>query len=128
MTHRIPSHRIPSHRIPSTTHTVEMQQIAELDARLQGRPRAQRVTAEDLGLTGFCMTVPATTPLQADAELVRVSWDGSPEFPYVRGHFRNGDVRPTVVEFHSEALRHLSRRLGARHIWGVGSVPDPVRD
>ena len=117
-----------THRIPSTTHTVEMQQIAELDARLQERPPAQRITADDLGLTGYCMSMPATTPLQREAVLVRVSWNGSPEFPYVHGHFRNGADHPTVVEFHTEALRHLSRRLGARHSWGLGSVPDSPRD
>jgi hypothetical protein len=120
-----------------TTHTVDMEQIAELNDHLLQRRRQLTITAADLGLDGAGCSWPAASQLPATAVLHRVSWDGSPEYPYVHGHFTTagaadgaaaggGPRDSNVVDFHTRVLRELSHRLGARHVWGQGSVPDPT--
>lgn len=110
------------HHLPPTTHTVEMEQIVDLNRRLAAY-RPDRVTATDLGVGG-ATTSPAGL-LPGDAVLVEVRWDGSPEFPYIHGAFTGGAPLQTA-NLHTRALRELSHRLHAHHIWGVGSAPEPV--
>jgi hypothetical protein len=102
--------------MPPTTHTVEMQQLTELNARLASGPRGAAISAEDLGVAGATVTAGSGEghSLAGSAILTRVAWDGPPEFPYIHGHF--GDA---VVELHTAALRELSHRLGLHHRWGV---------
>jgi hypothetical protein len=96
--------------LPRTTHTVELDQITELNRHLTD-PRTPAPTAADLGLTD----------LPGAAILVRVVAEGPPEFPYLHGHFAAAAGGPaTLVEdLHTEALRALSHRLGLHHRWGV---------
>lgn len=110
------------HDMSPTTHTVEMEQILELN-QLLAEYRPDRVTAKDLGLEEA--TTSPVGLLPGDAVLVEVRWDGPPEFPYVHGAFSGGAPLRTVM-LHTHTLRELSHLLHAHHIWGVGSVPEPV--
>lgn len=109
------------HPIATTTHTVEMGQIAELSHRLQNA-ESPSVTAGQLGLEGATaragaeeLAVPSTAILRG------ISWTGPPEFPDLGGCFAvPGHPHPAVVTLHTQALRRLSRLLGLRHVWGVG--------
>jgi hypothetical protein len=105
---------------PTTTHTVEMGQIVDLNHRLQGTLQ-HVVTAADLGLEGAELLGHASARLPGPAVLVRLCWDGSPEFPYIHAHFSSDDS--LVVDMHTAALQELSHRLGLRQTWGVGSSP-----
>ena len=117
------------HQIPSTTHTVEMEQLAELSSGLRERDPAQPISASALGLQGVELT-PGNDgddgSLPGDAVLVRVSYDGPPEYPYVHAHFRShsGDQDLLTVELHTDALRELSHLLHLQHVWGAGSVAE----
>jgi hypothetical protein len=109
---------------PTTTHTVDMAQIAELNARLSGHVD---VSASALGLEGATVHGSSHGPLPGTAVLVRVCWQGAPEFPDIHGHFASsaGADATVVVDLHTVALRELSHRLHAHHIWGQGSLHDP---
>ena len=107
------------HPMSVTTHTLEMQQVAELNNRLQ---RDSAITAGRLGLGQVdCRWGGQLSRLPDTAELIEVVWDGSPDFPDLHGHFciagRPGHV---VVDLHTPALRQLSRMLGVGQAWGVG--------
>ena len=107
------------HPMSVTTHTLEMQQVAELNNRLQ---RDSAITAGRLGLSQVdCRSGGQLSRLPDAAELIEVAWAGSPDFPDVYGHFyiagRPGHV---VVDLHTPALRQLSRMLGVGQAWGVG--------
>jgi hypothetical protein len=112
---------IPS-RATTTTHTIEMNQISELNHALALRPPAS-VTAFDLGLAGASLTAgQARGGLPATAHIVRVCWDGPPEYPYLHGHFAaEGSLDSSLhVDLHTAALRELSHRLSLHHTWGWG--------
>ncbi len=107
------------HPMSATTHTLEMQQVAELNNRLQ---RDQAITAGRLGLGQIdCRSGGQLIRLPHTAELIEVVWDGSPDFPDLHGRFgiagRPGHV---VVDLQTPALRQLSRMLGVGQTWGVG--------
>lgn len=104
-----------AHRMAPTTHTIEMDQIHEINAALGS---GRRVTAGDLG-------VAATVP--RDAVLRYLVADGSPSYPYIFGHFSRGGTEDTVrVALHTAQLRAISGHLSMRsHIWGVGSLGSP---
>jgi hypothetical protein len=112
-----------------TTHTVDMAQIDDLNQRLTAPPGGAPVTAADLGVDGVDARGRQHGPLAASAHLVRVSWDGAPEFPDIHGCFADGaDSRDMfVVNLHTDALRRLSKQLHARHAWGQGSIPANTR-
>jgi hypothetical protein len=110
---------------PTTTHTVDMAQIADLNTRLSNHS-GLRIRAADLGLEGASVSGSSSGPLAGSAVLVRLCWDGAPEFPDIHAHFTlGGDAVDTErVDLHTAALRELSHRLHAHHIWGQGSVLD----
>jgi hypothetical protein len=113
------------HPLPPTTHTVEMAQLSEINDRLTAARNAPAITAEDLGLSGLSglsdQARPVTGGLPASAVLVRLAWDGPPEYPYIHGHFASAAGRNAalVVELHTAALHELSRLVGLHHRWGV---------
>ena len=108
--------------LPRTTHTVDMAQVDELNQRLAERERSREVTAEDLGLAGAQLLNGAPGSLPGQAVLVRVDWDGDPEFPYIHGEFSaaGGEVAggPLHVDLHTAALNSLADKLGVRQRWG----------
>jgi hypothetical protein len=114
------------YQLPSTTHTVEMAQIAELNGGLREREGSQAIRASLLGLQGAEVSSGSddelSSSLPGDAFLVRVSFDGPPEFPYVHAHFRIDpcDHGSLTVDLHTDALRKLSHLLRLQHVWGVG--------
>ncbi|GLY33840.1 hypothetical protein [Kineosporia sp. NBRC 101731] len=124
------------HQPAATTHTVELDQVQEINRRLEARAD---VTAAMLGMEGapaavpstFTVTLfgpgtPAVRPLGRTAVLRSVAAEGSPEFPYVLGHFSDGDDNPgrpsRVVELHSQALHQLCLRMGLSQCWGTDAV------
>lgn len=119
------------HRLPSTTHTVEMAQIAELNGGLRETERSQSIRASLLGLQGVEMSSGRDEEhrsLPGDASLVRVSFDGPPEFPYVHAHFRTepSDHGSLKVDLHTDSLRKLSQLLHLQHVWGAGNARPPT--
>lgn len=118
----------PSH-LPATTHTVEMRQIDELNERLAELPRTALPSADLLGLADTQVIPYSTgTRLSAAATLVKLTWQGSPEYPYIRGHFSSdGSATPVhVAELHTPALLELCRHLKVRQSWGMGTIPPHV--
>lgn len=116
-----------THHLPSTTHTVEMAQIAELNDGVRERERSQAIRASLLGLEGVGLSSGSDddhSSLPGDAVLMRVSFDGPPEFPYVHAHFRTdpGDHGSLTVDLHTDALRKLSHLLHLQHAWGAGNA------
>jgi len=115
-----------NHQLPRTTHTVEMDQIAELNDRLgEGEP-SPAIRASMLGLQGAELSAGSDDSqhtLPGDALLARLSSDGPPEYPYVHAHFRTSasasDQGSLKVELHTDALRKLSHLLHLQHVWGV---------
>ena len=101
-----------AHRMAPTTHTVELDQVHEINAALGS---GDRVTAASLG-------VAATVP--GDAILRYLEADGPPSYPYIYGHFSRRVTEDTVrVALHTAQLRAISHQLSLRsHIWGVGSL------
>jgi hypothetical protein len=105
--------------LPWTTHTLELAQLAELNARLDGH--GVRITASELGLEGARnLDAEMDGGLPASAVLVRLCWDGPPDYPYVHGHFALADQSQSgFVDLHTNALNELSRRLGVHQQWGA---------
>jgi hypothetical protein len=132
------------HRLAESTHTLVMRQTREIADTLSGLPdeRRQGLTAAALGMTGeTARTVTAlrrerprrgiddpTLRLPAGDVLEGIRVEGCPDFPYVWGRFaspshQDGPDARTWLEaaLHTDALRRLSRFLGLRHRWGLGS-------
>jgi hypothetical protein len=113
---------IPS-SLPPTTHTLEMAQVAELNQHLTDRPPSPAITADAIGMTGAPLDPADDRDLAEDDVLVRVSWQGSPEFPDIHGHFSTGRGGPPErALLHTAALHELSRLLGLRQRWGFAPM------
>jgi hypothetical protein len=114
------------HQLSSTTHTVEMAQIAELNGGLRESKRAQAISASLLGLQGVEASSGSEDDhsLPGDAFLVGISFDGPPAFPYVHAQFGTdpSDHGSLTVDLHTGALRKLSHLLNLRHVWGAGNA------
>lgn len=106
--------------MPPTTHTLEMAQVADLNERLKSRDASTPITAADIGMGGAPLD-PGGTPGLSDHDiLTRVSWQGSPEFPDIYGHFGQSEVS---VLMHTAALNQLGHKLNLRQRWGIGITP-----
>ena len=104
-------------RPPPTTHTIEMTQIKEINAKLRGRTGLV-ITASELPLE----TQPGDRHVpNPSGMLTRLSWKGSPSFPDIFGHFTtpSGKESRRGVLLHTAALKEISHRLGLHHAWGV---------
>lgn len=109
---------IRPHRLSPSTHTIEMAQIADLNARLT---QVSGPTAAQLGLEGTQARSGPRGPLPGTAVLTGVGWAGAPAFPDVHAVFRcPGSSGRSVVDLHTDGLRALSLALGLRQTWGVG--------
>jgi hypothetical protein len=110
------------HELSPGTHTVELQQIAEINDRL--RPDGARLTAGAIGFTG--VTGVGSKPEVAEARaahalwLLRVRLEGSPSFPWVYGEFAPNPGQPPLrTLLHTPHLRAISSALGLHHHWGA---------
>lgn len=111
------------HQISSTTHTVEMAQIAAINNRLREWEGAHAINASLLGMQGVKLasgSVDDDDVLSGEAVITGLSFDGPPEFPYVHGHFTTdlSGHGSLTVDLHTYALRKLSHLLGFQHLWG----------
>jgi hypothetical protein len=107
--------------LSQTTHTLVLAQVEQLNDRLADHRHPPSVVADELGLTGATeQSGEDPEGLPPGAVLTRLCCIGTPEWPYIHGHFRVPDATDdsSGVEFHSAALRELSRRTGFRHVWG----------
>ena len=110
------------HQVSSTTHTVEMAQIAAINDRLRERDSTREIRAGDLGMEGVELSsvYVEDNGLPGGAVITGLSFDGPPEFPYVHGHFitDRSDHGSLTVDLHTDALRKLSHLLGLQQVWG----------
>jgi hypothetical protein len=135
------------HEIASTTHSLEMTQIQQINRHLANAGTGLR--AQDLDLVGVAVhpdhvdTVaahrahlpahllspsPAVERLAPDARLVQLVAAGSPTFPYIYGLFASHGldttdpattgVRLLPVTLHTRQLRLISAHCHLHHRWG----------
>jgi hypothetical protein len=107
-----------SSSLPPTTHTLEMAQVAELNQRLKERSGSSPLTAASIGMGSAPQQPAGAGGLPGTAVLVRLSWQGSPEFPDIYGHF-SGGPGPLQALLHTAALDRLCHHLDLRQRWGV---------
>lgn len=105
------------HGLTTTTHTIEMAQVDDLNRRL-ANSRSPKISAADLGMSGTTLPSGAPSRLVPQAVLTKVSWQGDPEFPEIHGHFDSPDG-VEIADLHTAALQQISRRLLLRQRWGV---------
>ena len=105
------------HTVPQSTHTVELTQLAELNEVLGADPRPV-VSASDLGLAGATTRPQVQGGLAGSAVLLRLTWDGPPEFPYIYGSFSSGSSGTYVVDLHTAHLKQLCGLLSLHQKWG----------
>lgn len=102
------------HQLATTTHTVELVQLHEINAALAS---GHQVTAASVGVR----------TASEDAVLRYLEASGPPEYPYIYGHFHTpGTTDTSRVELHTAQLRAISHHLSlTSHTWGI-SPPPPV--
>ena len=105
-------------RRPATTHTIEMAQIKEINAKLRP-PSGVVITASELSLE--IQPGDRRVPVNPSALLTSLSWTGSPSFPDIFANFSASDSEESrlCVSVHTAALKEISRRLNLHHAWGV---------
>ncbi|GAA3609349.1 hypothetical protein [Microlunatus ginsengisoli] len=108
------------HPLDPTSHTIEMQQIDELNAALAAK-HAPTVTTADLGLTGAPLPGSGGQSLSGHEVVVKVSWRGTPDFPDIYGEFgaAGSTQASTHLLLHTAQLRELSHLLHQTHHWGL---------
>jgi hypothetical protein len=110
-------------RRATTTHTIEMAQIKEINAKLKMQSGVV-ITASELPLE----TQPGDrhAPVNPSALLTRLSWTGSPSFPDIFAHFSapGSEKSRRRIRLHTAALKEISRRLGLHHAWGIRPAND----
>ncbi len=108
------------HPLDPTSHTIEMEQIGELNASLAD-PHAPTVTSGALGLTGTAMAGSEGQGLSGHEVVKEVSWRGTPDFPdiYAECGAKGTSEPSTSVLLHTDHLRELSRLLHLTHHWGL---------
>ena len=111
--------------LPVTTHTIEMAQIADINSRLATRDKHtdHRGTARPRGGDGGRARrgQPAAGRRAGQTGLGRPARVSLYSRPFLRGfhHRRLLDSRAPYP-----VVSALSHRLGAQHVWGLGSVPE----
>jgi hypothetical protein len=108
------------HPLDPTSHTIEMEQIDQINARLADQ-HAPTVTAADLGLTGAVIHGSSGQSLSGHEVVMSVSWRGTPDFPDIYAGFgAQGTPAPSIeMLLHTAQLRELSHRLHLSHHWGL---------
>jgi hypothetical protein len=113
-------HTMTHHPLDPTSHTIEMEQIEELNARLAEK-HAPRVSSADLGLSGARIPHGAGQTLSGQEVVQQVSWRGVPDFPDIYAEFGVSGASESAVPvlLHTAQLRELSRQLHCTHHWGL---------
>jgi hypothetical protein len=105
-------------RRTTTTHTIEMAQIKEINAKLK-QESGVVITASELPLE----TQPGDPQVSVNpsAQLTRLLWTGSPSFPDIFAQFTVPGSKESRrrIRLHTAALKEISHRLGLHHAWGV---------
>ena len=91
------------HAVPRTTHTLNLEQVAEINALLAGP--GTTLLAGDVGLE------------PAGARVAEVEMEGSPTFGYL--YARLAGAPTDRVELHTDHLRAISKALHLPHHWGL---------
>lgn len=95
------------HAVPRTTHTINLQQVAEINERLAGQGTA--LLPVDVGLE-----------LPTPAAIVEIVMEGSPTFGYLWAQLRAGGAEAGRVLLHTDHLRAISKVLHfPHHHWGL---------
>ncbi|HEX5383989.1 MAG TPA: hypothetical protein VFW54_05070 [Propionibacteriaceae bacterium] len=112
-------------RRPATTHTIEMAQITEINAKL-GPPSGVVITASELPLE--IQPGDRRVPVNPSALLTSLSWTGSPSFPDIFAYFRasGSEESRRCLRLHTAALKEISHRLNLHHAWGVEPSNDTL--
>jgi len=102
----------------ATTHTIEMAQINEINAKLRP-PSGVVITSSELPLE--IQPGDRRVPVEPSALLTSLAWVGSPSFPDIYAYFSapGSDDSMRCVRLHTAALKEISHRLNCRHAWGV---------
>lgn len=108
------------HPLDPTSHTIEMEQIDELNTKLAD-DHVPAITTGELELTGSPLPGSGGQSLSGHEVVMKVSWRGTPDFPDIYGEFgAAGTTEPsTHVLLHTSQLRELSRLLHCTHHWGL---------
>jgi hypothetical protein len=112
-------------RRPATTHTIEMAQITEINAKL-GPPSGVVITASELPLE--IQPGDRQVPVNPSALLTSLSWTGSPSFPDIFAYFSasGSEESRRCLRLHTAALKEISHRLNLHHAWGVEPSNDTL--
>jgi hypothetical protein len=107
------------HPLDPTSHTIEMEQIEELNARLVEK-QTPTITSGDLGLTGAHIPGGGAS-LSGHEAVLHVSWRGTPDFPDIYAEFgaKGASAASSHLLLHTAQLRELSRLLHCSHHWGL---------
>jgi hypothetical protein len=107
----------------ATTHTIEMAQINEINAKLRP-PSGVVITASELPLEA--QPGDRRMPVNPSALLTSLSWVGSPSFPDIFAYFSvpGSDESLLCVRLHTAALKEISHRLNCQHAWGIEPAND----
>lgn len=99
------------HQLATTTHTVELLQLHEINAALAS---GHQVTAALVGVQ----------TASEDDVLRYLEASGPPEYPYIYGHFGTPGTTTSRVELHTAQLRAISHCLSlTSHTWGISPPP-----
>jgi hypothetical protein len=116
--------------MPSTSHTVVLAQLYDLERALVQSGKSHGITADELGLTDAALLPDhQSETLPAAAVLERLWWEGPSEYPFVYASFRlqpdddeeddkDADVDELLTNLHTAALQALSHRLKLHQSWG----------
>jgi hypothetical protein len=110
--------------MPSTSHTVVLSQLHDLERALLHSANDHVITADELGLTDAVLLPDhESETLPAEAVLERLWWEGPSEFPFVYASFRleagqDEEGVEVLTNLHTAALQALSHRLKLRQSWG----------
>jgi|tagenome__1003787_1003787.scaffolds.fasta_scaffold19631563_1 hypothetical protein len=136
---------MPAHTIAPTTQTLELRQIAEINARLRQVRAAELLRADDLGVGGTEVIAGHVDAVAAhlshlpqhvgsgprssgivsqEDRLLQLVAVGSPIFPYIYGLFGSGRAadsgrgRLLPVTLHTAQLQQISKHFRMHHHWG----------
>jgi len=106
------AHRLHAHAPSHATHTIEMQQVIEINRYITAG--VLLITAAEIGVDDLPRSA------AAGASLRHLHIEGSPTFPYVFAVFELPGSGPDGhgVPLHTQHLQAISKALHLHHHWG----------